>query len=130
MKYYISLTGEVYAYNADGSQDHLINESFRKLSEHETSNHLSGYKWDGSEWVNPNLQHAERQWRDGALTSVIWLRERHRDQLEIATTSVLTAEQFTELLVYMQALRDWPQSEHFPDSQHRPTAPAWLPQAS
>lgn len=68
----------------------------------------------------------ERAWRDTELASLIWLRDRHRDQLEIGGETTLTAEQFNELLVYMQALRDWPQSTDFPDSQHRPTAPDWI----
>ncbi|MFK3645154.1 phage tail assembly chaperone [Pseudomonas protegens] len=66
----------------------------------------------------------ERQWRDNALSSVMWLRERHRDQLEIEAPTTLTGEQFQELLVYMQSLRDWPQSPHFPQTEHRPAAPS------
>jgi hypothetical protein len=68
----------------------------------------------------------ERQWRDRELQAAIWLRERHRDQQEIGTGTSLTAEQFKALLVYMQALRDWPQSELFPEAQHRPVAPPWI----
>jgi hypothetical protein len=70
--------------------------------------------------------HQERAWRDGELLAVMWLRDRHRDQLEIAESTTLTAEQFGALLLYMQALRDWPQSADFPDSQHRPLAPEWI----
>lgn len=72
------------------------------------------------------LAELERRWRDGELQAVTWLRERHRDQLEIGTATTLTAEQFTELLVYMQQLRDWPQTPEFPDSSARPVAPPWL----
>lgn len=68
----------------------------------------------------------ERAWRDEELLAVMWLRERHRDQLEIAGPATLSTEQFSELLVYMQALRDWPQSPDFPDNQHRPVAPSWI----
>ncbi|MBC2383542.1 hypothetical protein HF209_21590 [Pseudomonas sp. WS 5096] len=56
----------------------------------------------------------------------MWLRERHRDQLDTPVETTLSGEQFTGLLLYMQALRDWPQSEQFPDSEHRPQAPAWI----
>lgn len=70
----------------------------------------------------------ERQWRDAELTSLVWLRDRHRDQLEIGVTTTLTAEQFSELLVFMQALRDWPQSEVFPNTSARPVPPAFLEQ--
>jgi hypothetical protein len=73
-----------------------------------------------------DLSVQERQWRDSEVERIKWLRERHRDQLEIEGPTTLTAEQFSELLIYMQALRDWPQSSDFPDSQHRPTAPGWI----
>lgn len=69
---------------------------------------------------------AERAWRDGVLTSAAWLRDRHRDQLEIGAPTTLSAEQFEGLLVFMQALRDWPQSPEFPDNKHRPIIPIWL----
>ncbi|NWD81902.1 phage tail protein [Pseudomonas reactans] len=72
------------------------------------------------------LSSQERQWRDFELSSVMWLRERHRDQQEIGIEVALSSEQFKELLVYMQALRDWPQSQHFPDNEHRPPAPPWI----
>lgn len=76
--------------------------------------------------VAPNSNALERAWRDAELASVMWLRERHRDQVEISAQAALSAEQFAALLVYMQALRDWPQSPDFPDSTHRPVAPAWI----
>ncbi|QNH77843.1 hypothetical protein GGD92_06130 [Pseudomonas protegens] len=85
---------------------------------------------EGSPELSPidpdQLALAERVWRDGELVAVMWLRERHRDQLEIEAPTTLTGEQFKELLVYMQALRDWPQSPDFPASQHRPISPTWL----
>ncbi|WOE80817.1 phage tail assembly chaperone [Pseudomonas protegens] len=73
-----------------------------------------------------DLAAQEREWRDAELASVMWLRERHRDQLEVEAPKTLTVEQFKELLAYMQALRDWPQSVGFPDVQHRPVAPPWI----
>jgi len=68
----------------------------------------------------------EREWRDAQMQSVMWLRERHRDQQEIGGSTTLSGDQFADLLVYMQDLRDWPQSPDFPDSEHRPMAPAWI----
>lgn len=68
----------------------------------------------------------ERDWRDAELASVMWLRERHRDQLEVSSPTTLSAEQFGELLTYIQALRDWPQSADFPDSLLRPVPPSWV----
>ncbi|WP_414158822.1 phage tail assembly chaperone [Pseudomonas sp. BNK-45] len=68
----------------------------------------------------------ERLWRDSELSAVMWLRERHRDQLEIEAPTSIDGEQFKELLVYMQALRDWPQSADFPDTLRRPAVPLWI----
>ncbi|WP_248769641.1 phage tail assembly chaperone [Pseudomonas sp. MWU12-2345] len=98
------------------------------------SNHQLGYAEEYLSDDDPELQvgavdqnaAAERTWRDKEMAALIWLRDRHRDQLEIGGETGLTAEQFAELLVYMQALRDWPQSPGFPDSQARPPAPLWL----
>lgn len=82
---------------------------------------------DDLSYVSPEqLAATERRWRDNELAALMWIRERHRDQLDIEVGTTLSNEQFTELLVYMQALRDWPQSPDFPDSQHRPTPPVWI----
>jgi hypothetical protein len=72
------------------------------------------------------LEGVERMWRDAEIERVKWLRERHRDQLEIGTETTLKDEQFSELLLYVQSLRDWPQSSAFPDSEHRPIAAPWI----
>ncbi|ROL65494.1 hypothetical protein BLX41_28295 [Pseudomonas protegens] len=56
----------------------------------------------------------------------MWLRERHRDQLEIDVPTSIDGEHFKALLVHMQALRDWPQSADFPDANFRPVAPTWM----
>ncbi|WP_447890052.1 phage tail assembly chaperone [Pseudomonas hormoni] len=83
------------------------------------------YLVDASD-LTPDLVPQERAWRDVELSAVMWLRERHRDQLEIAGPTTLSSDQFDGLLMYMQALRDWPQSADFPDSQYRPVAPLWI----
>ncbi|WP_236418991.1 phage tail assembly chaperone [Pseudomonas syringae] len=83
-------------------------------------------------WVDlpaPSLEDiagSERSWRNGELAAVMWLRERHRDQQEIGGDTTLSQVQFAELLIYMQALRDWPQSPYFPESERRPVAPPWI----
>ncbi len=69
----------------------------------------------------------ERAWRDTEVSWTEWLMTRHRDEQDMELSSTLTPEQFTELLVYRQALRDWPQSDPFPDSTQRPVEPTWLP---
>ncbi|NWB30720.1 hypothetical protein HX886_27695 [Pseudomonas gingeri] len=69
---------------------------------------------------------AERAWRDVAIESVKWLRERHRDEIDLDRETTLSAEQFLQLLGYMQELRDWPQSDQFPALAQRPVAPPWI----
>ncbi|MEN2396956.1 hypothetical protein [Pseudomonas halotolerans] len=69
---------------------------------------------------------AERMWRNTELQSTEWLVTRHRDEQDLAQETTLTTEQFAELLGYRLALRDWPQSEHFPDSQYRPVVLPWI----
>lgn len=68
----------------------------------------------------------ERQWRDGEIEAIKWLRERHRDQQDLALPTTLTTAQFTDLLGHFQQLRDWPESKKFPNQKYRPVAPGWL----
>lgn len=68
----------------------------------------------------------ERSWRDAELSSSEWLVNRHRDEQDMPLSTTLAAEQFAELLIYRQSLRDWPQSELFPDAEQRPVAPPWI----
>lgn len=72
------------------------------------------------------LSVAERAWRDAALLKACADRDRHRDELELSRETTLSAEQFTELLHYIQDLRDWPQVATFPDQSQRPVAPSWF----
>lgn len=78
--------------------------------------------------TSDDLAKLERKWRDGELASVLWLRERHRDQQEVGGDTSLSPEQFAELLVYLQELRDWPQKSEFPDIHYRPVPPTWIAQ--
>lgn len=68
----------------------------------------------------------ERQWRDAELATRQWLRDRHRDEQDLDRETTLSADQFAELLAYLQDLRDWPQSDQFPVVEHRPVAPSWI----
>lgn len=49
-----------------------------------------------------------RSVRDGRISAVLWMRERHADELELGKETSLTPEQYTALLTYIQALRDLP----------------------
>ena len=72
------------------------------------------------------LSERARAWRDAAISATEWLSARHRDEIDGELSTTLTAEQFSELLSYRQALRDWPESAAFPDQTSRPAEPVWL----
>lgn len=76
------------------------------------------------------LAEAERKWRDARVAEPEWLVARHRDELDMQLPTTLSVEQFAQLLIYRQGLRDWPESEHFPDSRYRPVAPSWIDEHS
>lgn len=69
----------------------------------------------------------ERYWRDSEIQRITWLRDRHRDELDISLETTITADEFNELLAYMQALRDWPASSEFPNPSGRPIPPEIAP---
>ncbi|MBC8997741.1 hypothetical protein IAI51_14495 [Pseudomonas sp. N40(2020)] len=69
---------------------------------------------------------AARTWRQSSLSSTEWWVTRHRDEQELGHGTTLKAQQYLELLEYRQALRDWPESSHFPSAISRPSVPAWL----
>lgn len=121
MKYYIDgVTGKVHAYD-DDAPSHFVAAGLVPMSKTEVAEYIRNAIKPA-----PTAAEVEREWRDSELVSLIWLRDRHRDQLEIKGDTNLTPEQFGELLAYMQALRDWPQLPEFPNSEHRPKAPAWI----
>ena len=64
--------------------------------------------------------------RNGELVASDWLVSRHRDEKDFGQSTTLSQDQFSELLAYRQALRDWPQSPDFPVIEQRPAAPPWI----
>ncbi|MFJ2361809.1 phage tail assembly chaperone [Pseudomonas fluorescens] len=69
---------------------------------------------------------AARTWRKNSLSATEWWVTRHRDEQELGRGTTLKAAQYLELLEYRQALRDWPDSSHFPAFAFRPSVPEWL----
>ena len=49
-----------------------------------------------------------RSERDTRISAVLWMRERHADELALGKEASLTPEQYAALLTYIQALRDLP----------------------
>ncbi|MGE7992138.1 phage tail assembly chaperone [Pseudomonas sp. NPDC089554] len=123
MKYFHNpVNGEVHAYETDAPA-HFIAAGLVPMTDVEVEHYINSIMKSS---VLPAV--AERQWRDAELAALCWIRDRHRDQLEIGVATTLTAEKFSELLVFMQLLRDWPQSEAFPNKSSRPVQPEFLEQ--
>ena len=136
MRYYSKSTGSTYIAGLHGSMPADAVEISEDLYLSVIGNPASGkarahddrglpYLIDAPVQL-PDLQAQEREWRDSELITATGMRDRHRDQLEIEVETTLPAEQFKELLLYMQALRDWPQSPDFPVLEQRPAAPPWI----
>ena len=68
----------------------------------------------------------ERRWRDLVISTTEWIVTRHRDEVDMGQETMITPEQFSELLRYRQALRDWPTVDGFPNVDLRPNPPGWL----
>ncbi|WP_085694372.1 MULTISPECIES: phage tail assembly chaperone [unclassified Pseudomonas] len=67
-----------------------------------------------------------KAWRDKEFDRVVWLRDRHRDEVELMKSTTLSDAEYQSLLAYLQALRKWPQTKKFPSARSRPKKPAWL----
>lgn len=73
---------------------------------------------------NPDAE--ARAWRDAEIVRVAWLRDRHRDELELGEETTITSERYAELLAYIRDLRDWPAAADFPADSSRPEIPEWI----
>ena len=73
--------------------------------------------------VPPNIL-VLKDTRSNLLSRTDWLSIRHRDQVEAGIAPSLTPEQFTELMTYRQALRNWPVSGDY--NEPFPIPPGWL----
>lgn len=71
------------------------------------------------------LADSKRAQRDGALKATDWLVARHQDEKLIGNGTTLTADQFTALLKYRQALRDIADATGWPNVD-LPAAPAFV----
>ena len=76
--------------------------------------------------TSEELAEKERRWRDRVISTTEWIVTRHRDEVDMGQETMITPEQFSELLRYRQALRDWPTVEGFPNVDLRPNPPGWL----
>lgn len=90
------------------------------------------HNWTDSAWIPDedaiaeNEKQMERAWRDSTINRFTWIRDRHRDEQEQGIETSITESQYSELLLYFQDLRDWPQQSVFPKQSARPVEPEWL----
>lgn len=109
MKYYLDPTVGIRAFESDGSQDFLITDAMRPLTAEELEAHLNPVP------TPEQLASIERAWRDGELDRADIELNKVQDGMGTGTVSVWRE--------YRCALRNWPESEFFPDIGHRPISP-------
>ena len=64
--------------------------------------------------------------RNVLIAQVDWMRTRHTDQLALGHATSLTGAQYTQLLTYIQALRDVPANSPNPASPVWPAVPSFV----
>jgi len=69
---------------------------------------------------------SERAWRDNEINSIEWMKQRHRDEVELEINTTLSNSEYQELIAYIQGLRDYPLNPLFPDNTARPIKPSFL----
>ncbi|MFL1543503.1 hypothetical protein [Pseudomonas sp. O39] len=67
-----------------------------------------------------------RLWAETSLQNTETLVAQYRDARDLGGTPPITAEQFTALLTWRQAVREWPKAKRYPAESSRPDAPQWL----
>ena len=95
-------------------------------------------KWNGSEWIYEEIQTEKeeqlkktqgekaadvRAERDRRIDAILWRIERYQTQAAAGLETTDTAEQYKAILLYVQALRDVPEQEGFPDAIEWPEEP-------
>ncbi|WP_285361320.1 hypothetical protein [Pseudomonas sp. fls2-241-TYG-175] len=63
---------------------------------------------------------------EASLKTSETLVSEYRDARDLGAALPITAEQFSELLTWRQAVREWPQVAGYPNEASRPDVPAWI----
>lgn len=121
-----TMPGDAVEINEQVYHDVIANPAQGLIRSHDADGRPLLIKAPASSLSVDELVASERGWRDAQVNSTEWLVTRHRDEQDLQQATTLQAEQFAELLLYRQALRDWPQSDLFPAFESRPLAPTWL----
>ena len=127
MHYLLKKNKQVLNVDAEADKNRLLSAGWTLLTpEQITTSGMLGYEHlvspantivnvDGSITFTPpappsseELFTSLRTERDMLISAVLWMRERHADELELGKETTLTPEQYAALLTYIQALRDLP----------------------
>ena len=107
MIYYKDKNGEVFAYETEQERNEWGAPDLVELTKKQLEAHLNPKP------TVEQLTQEARYKRDSALQDVLWIVDRHNQQIQIGIEPTLTEEQYTDLLTYIQALRDYPQQPDY-----------------
>ena len=117
MKYYKNTNGEVYAYENEAERQEWGAPDLIEMSAAEIDEHLNPTP------TTEQLEEQARAKRYYLINGFIWRINRHRDEVDLGLEPT---EPLEPLLQYVQALRDVPQQEGFPDAVDWPAKPEFL----
>ncbi|MBA1229256.1 hypothetical protein G7013_06305 [Pseudomonas viridiflava] len=76
--------------------------------------------------VQPDPALLARLWIEASLKASEALVSEYRDARDLDGALPITTKQFSELLTWRQAVREWPQVAGYPIEASRPDVPAWI----
>lgn len=109
MIYFKNANDEVFAYETQIEREQFGGVDLVEMTPEETESHLNPTP------TPEELASIERVWRDGELDRADVELNKVQDGMGTGTVAVWRE--------YRCALRNWPESEFFPDSTKRPVAP-------
>ena len=116
---------KIIAINESGDFPCLVHDSVEEDMEHTVADYLQvngEYVLTSSDEAIEQKAAEARAERDRRIEAIRWRIERYQTQAAgLETTD--TAEQYREILLYVQALRDVPEQAGFPDAIEWPEEP-------
>ena len=112
MKYYKNANGEVYAYETEDERNEWGAPDLAEMTAVEIDAHLNPKP------TAEQLAEQARAKRDSLINGFTWRINRHRDEVDLGLEPT---ESLEPLLQYVQALRDVPEQEGFPENVEWPT---------
>ena len=119
MKYYKNTNGDVFAYETEEDRQEWGSPDLVEMTKKEIDEHLNPTP------TADQLSVQARAKRDHLINSFIWRINRHRDEVDLGLE---TTEPLEPLLQHVQALRDVPSQQGFPEKVEWPTEPEFTKQ--